>query len=94
MVCQSHKGNDLHPSRRLVEYGACRSRQGGLSALKVGSATSKTANYRGVSMNMAPSTVAGFSVQKNGGSEGELNRRSGTSLEPPRVALKKATYSV
>ena len=62
-VCQSHKGNDLHPSRRLGKHGTCRSRQEGLTALKVGSATSKAANYRGVSMNMALPIVAGFSLE-------------------------------
>ena len=65
-ICQSHKGNDLHPSRRLGKHGTCRSGQDGLTALKVGRATSKTAHYRGVSIieNMTPPIVAGFSVQK------------------------------
>jgi hypothetical protein len=46
-ACQSHKGNDLHPSdasASAVLAGVVR-----MTALKVGRATSKTANYRGVS---------------------------------------------
>ena len=35
-VCQSHKGNDLHSSRRLGKHGTCRRSQEGLATLKVG----------------------------------------------------------
>ena len=62
--CQSHKGNDLHPSRRLGKRSTCRSSQEGLTTLKVDRATSKTANYRGVSIaeDIAPPIVAGFFI--------------------------------
>ena len=49
-VCQSRKGNELHPSGRLGKYGTCRSGRDGLTTLGVGRATGKTAHYRGVSI--------------------------------------------
>jgi len=63
-VCQSHKGNDLHPSRRLGKHGTCRKSQDGLIILKVGRATSMAAHYRGVSIteNIAPSNVRDFLI--------------------------------
>jgi hypothetical protein len=58
-VCQSHKGNDLHSSRRLGKHGTCRRSQEGLATLKVGSATSKTAHYRGAFMCGSLRAVSG-----------------------------------
>jgi len=50
-VCQSHKGNGLHPSGCLGKHGTYRKSQDGLIILKVDRATSMTAHYRGVSIS-------------------------------------------